>query len=394
MKKSLVAMAVMAAAGAASAQSSVTLFGVFDAAVTHVSSDTATGDVSRTSLTSGANRTSRIGFRGIEDLGGGLKVGFWLEAGIGADNGSSASTPIFVGNQVTGNPPTNQVSGAGNALAFNRRASVSLIGNFGEIKAGRLNVPGLLAAESFDPFDANGVGGIRQILYNNARINGDTTSIAGRGPTIRISNAIEYTLPPNLGGFNGTVLTAFGENADNAGAPLPAGTTEDNGNAVSFRVGYTSGPFDIKLAGTNYKFNNTTTGLSNDFTETTVGGSYDFKVVKLFLAYNSSKVDNFEAKTNTIILSGTAPLGNGILKAVYARADQDSFTGNADGNDGNQFSVGYFYNLSKRTTLYGTYAVSDNKGASTRYTIGSGSPVAPTAGGKTSGFDLGITHAF
>lgn len=392
MKKSLIAMAVMAAAGAASAQSSVTLFGVVDAAVTHVSSDTATGDVSRTSLTTGANRTSRIGFRGIEDLGGGLKVGFWLEAGISADNGSSASTPIFVGNQSTGG--TGQVAGAGNGLAFNRRASVSLIGNFGEVKAGRLNVPGLLAAESFDPFDANGVGGIRQILYNNARINGDASSIASRGPTIRISNAIEYTLPPNLGGFNGTVLTAFGENADNAGAPLAAGATEDNGNAVSFRVGYTTGPFDVKFAGTSYKFNNTTTGLSNDFRELTLGGSYDFSVVKLFLAFHTNRVDNFEAKNNTIILSGTAPLGNGLLKAVYARTDQDSFTGNASGNDGNQFSVGYFYNLSKRTTLYGTYAVSDNKGTSTRFTIGSGGPVAPTAGGKTSGFDLGITHAF
>ncbi len=392
MKKSLVALAVMAAAGAASAQSSVTLFGVFDAAVTYTSFDSATGDVSRTSLTSGANRTSRIGFRGIEDLGGGLKAGFWLEAGIAADNGASASTPIFVGNQSTNG--TGQVAGGGNALAFNRRASVSLIGNFGEVKAGRLNVPGLLAAESFDPFDANGVGGIRQILYNNARINGDGSSIASRGPTIRISNAIEYTLPPNLGGFNGTVLTAFGENADNAGAPLPAGTTEDNGNAVSFRVGYTSGPFDIKFAGTNYKFNNTTTGLSNDFRELTLGGSYDFSVVKLFLAFHTNRVDNFEAKNNIIILSGTAPLGNGLLKAVYVRADQDSFAGNASGNDGNQFSVGYFYNLSKRTTLYGTYAIADNKGTSTRYSLGSGGPFTPTAGGKTSGFDLGITHAF
>lgn len=392
MKKSLVALAVLAAAGAASAQSSVTVFGVIDTAFTRVSSETATGDVKRNSLTSGANRTSRIGFRGTEDLGGGLKVGFWLEAGIAADNGASASTPIFTGNQSTGG--TGQIAGGGNALAFNRRASVSLIGDFGEIKAGRLNVPGLLAAESFDPFDANGVGGIRQILYNNARINGDTASIASRGPTIRISNALEYTLPSNLGGFNGTVLYAFGENADNAGAPLPAGTTEDNGNAVSFRVGYSTGPFDIKFAGTNYKFNNTTTGVSNDFNELTLGGSYDFSILKFFVAYNTAKVDNFEGKTKTIILSGTAPLGNGILKAVYARADQDSFAGNADGNDGSQFSVGYFYNLSKRTTLYGTFAVSDNKGISTRYTIGSGAPVVNSPGGKTTGFDLGITHAF
>lgn len=405
MKKSLVVLAVLAAAGTVSAQSSVTVFGVADIAYTRVESDAATGNVSRNSVTSGANRTSRIGFRGIEDLGGGLKAGFWLEAGVSLDNGSSASTPIFTGNQIAGSPVaggTNvaanpAVGGGGQGLTFNRRATVSLIGNFGEVRFGRDSVAALLAQESFDPFDANGVGGIRQIVYGNSN-----ASIPGpaRGPTVRASNMVEYFLPSDLGGFNGTIAYAFGENASNATttsgvapAAVFSSSAKNNGEIVTGRIGYSQGPFDIKLAATQYKFR-LPTGISNDFTEYTLGGSYDFQVVKIFLAYHSNEVDNFEAKTDSVILSGTAPLGPGLLRAVYVNASQKGFTGNASGNDGNQFSIGYIYNLSKRTSVYATYAVADNKGTSTRYVVGSGGPATPRAGGKSTGFDLGITHAF
>ncbi|MFM9879090.1 MAG: porin [Burkholderiaceae bacterium] len=393
MNKTLIALAVLAAAGSVSAQSSVTLFGVADLSYTRVESDTTVlgiaGNVTRTGLVSGSNRTSRIGFRGTEDLGSGLKAGFWLEAGVSLDSGASASTGIFTNNQAAGTQAVAGIGGGSGALAFNRRANVMLSGNFGEFRVGRSSVAGLLAQESFDPFDANGVGGIRQIVYANARtLNGaTTTNLATSGPTVRASNMIEYFLPSNLGGFNGTVGYGFGENPDTAGA------TKDNGNLFTFRVGYTNGPFDIKVAGTTYDFTNTA-AIVNDYSEYTVGGSYDFSVVKVFLAFNSNKVDNHptdggDGKTDSIILSATAPFGDGLFRAVYVKANQKT-TAN---NDGSQFSIGYIHNLSKRTSLYATYALADNKGASTRFNVGGGLGVT-TAGGKSSGFDLGVTHAF
>ena len=86
MKKSLLALAVLAASGAAMAQSSVTLYGVADAGVTYVN-----GGQNWSGVTSGNNLTSRIGFRGVEDLGGGLKANFRLEAGLNLDNGDGNS---------------------------------------------------------------------------------------------------------------------------------------------------------------------------------------------------------------------------------------------------------------------------------------------------------------
>lgn len=394
--KNIIALAALAAAGTVSAQSSVTIFGIADVAYQRLESDLVTGTVSRNALASGAGRTSRLGFRGIEDLGGGLKAGFWLELGYALDSGTTASTAIFTNNQAAGTTATTAVAGG---LTFNRRATVALIGNFGEVRFGRDSVAGLLTQESFDPFSANGVGGIRQIVYANARVGGATASIASQGPTVRASNMVEYFLPSDLGGFSGTVAYAFGENANNAvntsgvaPAPVLTANAKSNGEIVTGRIAYTQGPFDVRLGGTQYKFR-LPTGVSNDFTEYTLGGSYDFKVVKIFLAIHSNKVDNFEAKTDSVILSGTAPIGPGLLRAAYVVADQKGFAGNASGNDGNQFSVGYIYNLSKRTSLYGTYAVADNKGISTRRTVGGGLGVT-RPGGKSTGLDLGITHTF
>ena len=86
MKKTLVAVAALTAAAGAFAQSTVTLFGVLDTSVAHISS----GNSKVTGLASGGVSSSRLGFRGTEDLGGGLAAGFWLEGGLAVDNGNSS----------------------------------------------------------------------------------------------------------------------------------------------------------------------------------------------------------------------------------------------------------------------------------------------------------------
>jgi len=113
MKKSLVALAVLAASGAAMAQSSVTLFGIVDAAYTSGS-----GSVSdKTQLTNSGYNSSRLGFRGVEDLGGGMKASFHIEGALANDNGNASG------------------------LTFQRRSTVSLQGGMGEIRLGRDYTP-------------------------------------------------------------------------------------------------------------------------------------------------------------------------------------------------------------------------------------------------------------
>src|SRR6185503_20784031 len=123
MKKSLVAAAACAAAAGACAQSSVQLFGVLDAAVTYTTG-TGYGSTHKWQLTNSGNTFSRLGFRGTEDLGGGLAASFWLEAGLQNDNGTG-----FNSNS------NNQASGAAGPglITFNRRSTVSFSGGFGEL---------------------------------------------------------------------------------------------------------------------------------------------------------------------------------------------------------------------------------------------------------------------
>ena len=154
MKKSLTALAALAVCGLASAQSSVTLFGVVDAGLTYQSStarDPITGasvKQSKTSLGNSAYNSSRIGFRGTEDLGGGLAASFWLEAPISNDDGATGIS------------------------TFSRRSTVSLSGGFGELRLGRDYTPTFWNDTVFDPFGTNGSGSsVINTVSGNTTIN-------------------------------------------------------------------------------------------------------------------------------------------------------------------------------------------------------------------------------
>ena len=142
MKKSLIALAVVAASGAAMAQSSVTLYGVADAGIGKIkygSGGTTPGNdaSNKVEFQSGSlmtNGNSRIGVRGVEDLGGGLKAGFWLEGEIFGDDGNASG------------------------FNFKRRSTVSLAGGFGEVRLGRDLTPGYSKFISYDLFGQTGIG--------------------------------------------------------------------------------------------------------------------------------------------------------------------------------------------------------------------------------------------
>ena len=149
MKKSLVALAVLAASGAAMAQSSVTLFGIVDAGYA-----VGNGSISdKTSLRNSGYNSSRLGFRGVEDLGGGMRAEFWLEAGVSNDSGAAQATN-------TNNQAVTGLTSAGTqGLTFNRKSTVGLVGSMGEIRLGRDYVPSFNnLTVAMHPFGTNGVG--------------------------------------------------------------------------------------------------------------------------------------------------------------------------------------------------------------------------------------------
>ncbi|MDO8419003.1 MAG: porin, partial [Rubrivivax sp.] len=166
MKKSLLALAALTAfAGVASAQSSVTLFGVVDMSVRTVDNDNG----SRTVMANDANASNRLGFRGVEDMGGGLRAGFWIEGGMTPDNGTASGQ------------------------TWQRRSTVSLMGGFGELRLGRDYTPTFWNHTVFDPFGTNGVG---------SQTNVQTTAGSGATSLVRANNTIGYFLPA-MGGLYG-----------------------------------------------------------------------------------------------------------------------------------------------------------------------------------------------
>lgn len=357
MKKTLVALAVMAAAGAASAQSSVTLFGIVDAALT-----VGRGDASdNIGLTTNGYNSSRLGFRGVEDLGGGLQASFWLEAGLETDTGLGQATNA-----------NNQASGAGAAVAgrqgltFNRRSTLSLAGGFGEVRIGRDYTPLFWNNTVFDPFGTNGVGTNQAYLGYSAAF----------GPTaVRASNSIGYFLPRNLGGLYGQAQYYFGENGSAAGA------TEDDGTGYGLRLGYAAGPIDVAAA---YGMTQAATG---DLTGWNVAGSWNFGLAKVMAQYMMTEVDAAgAAEQEGWLIGASAPIGAGEIRASYSQTELDT----AGNPRGRKMALGYVHNLSKRTAVYTTVARVRNDGGA-NFSIG-----GATSGvnGDSTGFDLGVRHSF
>lgn len=407
MKKTLVAMAALAVVGSASAQSSVTVYGVIDTAYSINNGSVA--DVS--GLSYGNLSTSRFGFRGVEDLGGGLKAAFNLESEVDTSSGAGA------GGTSTNNLATDVAAGA-NGLTFGRRATVSILGNFGEFRLGRDYSPTYHNEAQFSAHGRNGVG---STLITQVNVVGTTRS--------RTSNGIQYLLPGNLGGFYGEAMVAFGEQADNSGTP--AGSAEDNGNYYGVRLGYKSGPFDISASvgrtDVTRAIGGTVTAANagNDRSVVNAGVSYDFGVVKLFGLYSVQTQDNTtgtaanglaslgstatagsDLEAKSFAIGVTVPFGPGTFKVGYSTLELENGQGVGTEPSADKFAFGYQYDLSKRTALYATYARVKNKdavagaGATTGITAGTArqrglSGTALTGPGSSStGFDFGIRHTF
>lgn len=352
-KKSLLALAVLAAGGTASAQSSLTLFGIIDATLTWGRGNGA-GSADRFQLTNSGYNSSRLGFRGTEDLGGGLAASFWLEAGINTDNGTGSATNI-----------NNQPSGVAAApagtqgLVFARRSTVSLSGNWGELRMGRDYTPQFWSLSIFDPFGCNGVGA--NVAF--------TTQITGVTQA-RASNTIGYLLPASLGGVYGQAMYYAGENLSNAG---PA---HGDGTGYGGRIGYSSGPLNLAAASSYTRY---ATGGAH---QANVGLQWDFSVASLLAMYERDGLGAVEARG--WLVGALVPVGPGQVRLAYSRYDVDP------GPRYSKWALGYVYNLSKRTALYATYARLGN-GEGGNAALGASITAANTS---STGLDIGLRHNF
>jgi predicted porin len=346
MKKTLLALAALTAfAGVASAQSSVTLFGIVDLNARRVTNETAAGSRSIWTQSQDGIASSRLGFRGVEDIGGGLRAGFWIEGALAPDTGNAAGQ------------------------TWQRRSTVSLMGGFGEVRLGRDYTPDFWNHTVYDPFGTNGVGSSVNTF----------TALNGAGTLVRANNTFGYFLPA-LGGVFGQVQVALGEGA--SGNKHTAG-----------RIGYAGGPVSVAVA---YGKTTVTENPTVSWTRINFGGSFNLGFMTLMaqIGQGEGSATGTKPKIAYYMLGGAVPFGASTLKFSYVNSDGKGSIANRDAT---QFAVGYQYDLSKRTAVYGTFARIANDGTATNggatYTIGGG--VAGQVAGKNStGIEAGVRHTF
>ncbi|MBI3146950.1 MAG: porin [Betaproteobacteria bacterium] len=348
MNKKLVALAVagvFALPLAAQAQSTnVTLYGIVDLGV-RVDRTQNAGTLMR--VEDGIESGNRIGLKGSEDLGGGLKANFLLETGIQTDTGGFTQ----------------------GSLPWGRQTWVSMSGGFGEVKMGRMYATEFNQLAGVDPFGYGLTAHVANIYVANI---------------IRKNNAVEYTTPA-MGG-----LVVQVQYTGNASANEATTNPKDVGRNMGFRVNYAAGP--ISVGGS---FETLDVGPANR-RHFTLNGTYNLGVAKLAASVMSAKCTHSGCGASAIddrywLLGATVPLGNGALYATYANRDvRGSSTA-----DSAMLGVGYDYNLSKRTNVYAVVSRMNNKSGAA-LGLGDSSNGAPAngLGYDPTAFAVGVRHKF
>lgn len=327
-KANRLALTVLAlvASTAASAQSSVTLYGRVNTTV----ESQKVGNVKTTSLN---NNNSRFGFKGVEDLGGGLTAGFQLESGFQSDTG--ASNPVF----------------------FGRHSEVNLSGGFGTVRLGNFFPASYFASPDYVSMHNHDTGSSSDALYY------DPVWFGGLGTR----NKIAYRTP-KLGGLSLEGAVVLHEQVPGAGGK----------NGYDFAANYAMGPLAL---GAGYSSVNSNTQLSMramySFGQFTVGGYYQ-----------RNKDDNQIRPTgagtrNNLRLAGAYTLGASEFHVNVGRAGAYA---NVTDSGATQYTLGYNHNLSKRTKVYG-YFTRVNNSSNATYMTG-------IAGAGFNSVAVGIRHNF
>jgi len=388
MNKKIIAIAVASlASGVAVAQSNVTMYGIVDTMYVYSQGNAGVGGgTNKFSGLAGGGGTAgnRLGFKGEEALGNGLKAVFTLEYGLNIDNNS----------------------GVGTSGLNARQQFVGLAGNWGTVALGRQYAPAFDATANNDALEATDLG-----IQSSLSVYSGST-ITPNSPA-RFDNAVTYT-SPNWGGFTGKAIYGFGESKIDNTWNDSVNSIWDNGK-VGLGLNYNNGPLNVDLVfqsrlqvavpnpipGGTLK----APGGGSSINEWYAGANYDFNVVKIYGSYQGLDNNNrlvgpdlgqFAAieSSNIWTVGVTAPVGNGVFGLSYGRLSLDR----ADNSSGNSWGWGamYQYNLSKRTALYGAYSYFDNSRNSVRVqaqVAGDGDGIG-ARGESNYALGAGIRHSF
>ncbi|OWY28519.1 porin [Herbaspirillum robiniae] len=338
MKKKAFALAALGliSATAAQAQSSVTIYGLIDTGVTYMSNVKKAGvneNGSRFGIDSGISSSSRIGFRGTEDLGGGLKALFVLENGFNGDTGGMGSSGVL----------------------FDRKSVVGLSGGFGTVTVGR-------QADYLDDIGSKYTSA--QTFGSNSQKGAHANNI-DRTSTGRNDNSVRFDTA-NLSGFTGSLYYAFGEVAGKTSA----------GQGFGIGGNYANGPFGIGAAYFQTKLSANAAPYSAGDTNLktfTIGTSYQFGPAKLYGAWSQGKRPTAANQTSRLASVGAARKANifdiGVDYAlsqnlhllgsvIHSRMDFNRVAGSTFSTSGKttQFNLGVDYFLSKRTDVYAMWS--------------------------------------
>ncbi|GJI99684.1 hypothetical protein RugamoR64_02230 [Duganella rhizosphaerae] len=325
----LTALALMACAPA-QAQTELNVYGIVDVGLVR-ESDAPKGSV--TNLNSGIASGSRLGFKGSENLGGGIKASFVLENGFNADTGAAGQ----------------------GGLLFGRQSYAGLSGGFGALTLGRQYSPYYKALRDVgDPFGAvNLAGRSGNIMATNTRVD----------------NTVEY-ITPNTMGLQADLAYVAGETAgDSAG-----------NRALSAALAYGRGPLRVQLA--RHQLNNAT--ATDHASNTLLAASYDAGALILHAAVAVNKGTG-TADSRDLVAGATVPLGaDRLLLSRVRHADRTPAA-----QDATQWGIGYFHALSPRTDLYTAYATIRNRHGAA-YKVGN----ATDKGTGSKAANLGVRHSF
>lgn len=372
MKKSLLALAVLGAfAGVAQAQTSVTIYGSFDAGVRNQRDVDAAGHSRTTMSSNGTYNSNRLGFKGVEDLGGGLNAHFTLESGF--------------------NSGTGELNNTQNRL-FQRSAFVGLGGQWGSLDLGRQYTVAFKTVGAYDPFNYKFTGIIpltQASVSAGTRTDNDIQYTGTFGP---ITARAEYALGERAGGGSGNALAAVG--GTYANGPL------------SFGAAYTKRNPNVATAA------QTTAGVTNfqDNKHFTVGGAFTFGPGRVAAGYASEKQDlanGSDANQKNAWIGGSYDItpALGLTAAYYHTKVDAGALGTTNTRDGKRglFVIGATYALSKRTNFYADIDYAKYKdGLVTPLTAANRNTALLTQSSLTSapgqdsmvGFSVGINHLF